>query len=118
MNLDQIEFRARAIRISRRLKEEGAASLRSLLAPQLERIGQVRVWFTDVNGPKGGEDTLCTIKVTLPGRPGLLAESRAEGPRGALAGALRKLRVLLDRSRRRARRFAPPAPAFAGVDLP
>jgi putative sigma-54 modulation protein len=109
MNLRQIEFRAQAVRISRKMQEEAAARLRSLLTSQLKRIDQVRVWFRDVNGPKGGADTVCTIQVRVPGRPGLRAECRAEEPRGALHGALRKLRVLLGRSRGKARRFAPAA---------
>jgi hypothetical protein len=48
--------------------------------------GTVR--FDDVNGPKGGVDTICRIKLVLRGRPSVQVEERGTDARAAFARAL------------------------------
>lgn len=50
------------------------------LAPHIERIS---FRFSDVNGPRGGKDTVCKAKVVLSGIPSVVAEKRAKQPREA-----------------------------------
>lgn len=57
------------------------------------------VRFEDVNGPKGGVDTVCRLKVVLRGRPSVQIEQLAATPRQAFAGALRRLATSVDRAR-------------------
>jgi hypothetical protein len=102
-----IEFRTRTLRLSRHVKARALSSLQRLLRPHLDRIPHVLVRFTDVNGPKGGEDVLCAIQVSVTGRGGLQASHRAATPWEALSGAERRLRTMLDRGRDRERVFAP-----------
>src|SRR5215470_20376352 len=53
-------------------------------APLIER-GTIR--FEDINGPRGGVDTGCRIKLVLSGRPSVQAQHRARDPESAFNGA-------------------------------
>jgi putative sigma-54 modulation protein len=57
----------------------------------------------DVNGPRGGTDRVCRIKVVLSGLPSVVFESRdsslAAAVDGALAGVERAVRRTLRRRR-------------------
>jgi len=64
-------------------------------APSIERVS-VRV--LDVNGPRGGVDKLCRIKVVLTGLPSVLYESRAAFLKDALNDALAGTERILRRS--------------------
>ena len=57
------------------------AALEKALGRVLLRPVAARVTFTDVNGPKKGEDMQCALLVTLPGRPSLRVARRAATPR-------------------------------------
>jgi hypothetical protein len=76
-----------AIRSRIRLSPRLQARIRTTLArrfghsaPLIER-GTVR--FEDVNGPRGGVDTVCRIKLVLSGRPSVQASERASDPEPA-----------------------------------
>jgi CBS domain-containing protein/ribosome-associated translation inhibitor RaiA len=66
-------------------------------------IERVSVRVKDVNGPRGGVDQLCRVKVVLSGLPSVVFESRAGSPRdainGALTGAERAVRGVVRRKR-------------------
>jgi hypothetical protein len=51
-------------------------------------IERVTVRVQDVNGPRGGIDKLCRIKVVLSGLPSVVFESRAVSVKAAINGAL------------------------------
>ncbi len=61
-------------------------------APLIER-GTVR--FEDINGPRGGVDTECRIKLVLSGRPSVQAQDRARDPESAFDGASSKVQRAL-----------------------
>ncbi|NLG62244.1 MAG: CBS domain-containing protein [Candidatus Cloacimonetes bacterium] len=69
-------------------------------APYIERV---TVRMEDVNGPKGGVDTACRIKVVLSGMPSVVVEEQASDVkaafRAALSGTVRTVRRTVDRSR-------------------
>jgi hypothetical protein len=52
----------------------------SKFAPLIERV---TVRFEDTNGPRGGVDTVCRIKVVLSGLPSVVVEQTARKPREA-----------------------------------
>ena len=67
------------------------------------RIHSIAARFTDVNGPKGGLDAVCTMEVALRGRGApVVARAVAETPQQALALAVvRARRQLTETARRR-----------------
>jgi hypothetical protein len=66
-------------------------------------IERVTVRVLDVNGPRGGVDKLCRIKVVLSGLPSVVFESRTLSLKaainGALSGAERAVRRSVQRRR-------------------
>ena len=69
-------------------------------APSIERIS-VRV--TDTNGPRGGVDQVCNIKVVLSGLPSVVVERRHAMLHAAIDDALRATERAVRRSIRRRR---------------
>lgn len=51
-------------------------------------VQRATVRFEDVNGPKGGVDTACRIKLVISGRPTVLVEKRATSEPLAFADAV------------------------------
>lgn len=74
-------------RLARHLRHEGVL------------VERATVRFTDVNGPKGGVDTMCRIKVVLAGRPSILTEKLDTSPGAAFARALAAVSTAVRRVR-------------------
>lgn len=55
------------------------------------------VSFADLNGPKGGVDIRCAVRVDLPGQPPVLAEAFATTPRLAFDESYARLVRRLER---------------------
>jgi hypothetical protein len=74
------------------LKQEDRAYIRKTLGMKLGKyagsIERVSVRVKDVNGPRGGVDQLCRIKVVLTGLPSVVFQSQAASFRDAINGAL------------------------------
>ena len=58
--------------------------------------GTVR--FEDVNGPRGGVDTLCRVKLVLSGRPSIQVEKRGKNAEDALAATLPAIKTVVERT--------------------
>lgn len=90
-----------------RLSEDDKADIRRKLGRKLGKfaasIERVSVRVKDVNGPRGGIDQLCRIKVVLSEFPSVVFENQdalAEvAINGAIAGAERAVRKALERRR-------------------
>ncbi|MFO1510463.1 MAG: HPF/RaiA family ribosome-associated protein [Steroidobacteraceae bacterium] len=76
-------------------------------------IERISVRTDDANGPRGGIDRLCRIKVVLRGAPSVVYESRSSSldaaVDGALAGIERAVRRTLQRRRTLPRRQPKPS---------
>ncbi len=74
------------------LSREERASIREGLGAKLGKyassIERVSVRVADVNGPRGGIDKVCRVKVVLSALPSVIFESRAASLKDALNGAL------------------------------
>ncbi|MCC7326840.1 MAG: HPF/RaiA family ribosome-associated protein [Burkholderiales bacterium] len=74
------------------LDPEQRASIRKGLGAKLGKyatsIERVSVRVSDANGPRGGVDKVCRIKVVLSGLPSVIFESRAASLKPAIDGAL------------------------------
>lgn len=69
-------------------------------------IERVSVRVEDVNGPRGGVDHVCRIKVVMSSRPSVVAERRAASIRAAVDGALGVVERAVRRAVQRRRRTA------------
>lgn len=78
--------------------------LRTKLAKFAASIERVSVRIGDLNGPRGGIDQVCRIKVVLSGLPSVVYERRGRSLEsavdGALAGVEQAVRRRLQRRRR------------------
>jgi len=100
------------IELSAKLDE----TARQLLGRRLRRFGTHIAWasvrFEDINGPRGGVDTECSIQLAVTGRPTLFVRHRAIDPevalRRAAAAAARALARVVGRAR-----LSAPAPTRA-----
>jgi putative sigma-54 modulation protein len=89
------------------LRPDDCAYIRRKLGRRLGKfarsIERVSVRTEDVNGPRGGVDRVCRIKIVLKGLPSVLFERRESSLHvavdGALAGAERAVRRALQRRR-------------------
>ena len=101
------------------LDQTERADIRKALGAKLGKfatsIERVSVRVADVNGPRGGVDKMCRIKVVLSGLPSVLFESQATTLKDAINGAL----VGSERGVRRSvqRRDTKPQKAGANVGL-
>ena len=92
-----------------RLDDDDRTYIRRRLGEKLgkyaRRLERVTVRMRDINGPRGGVDIQCRIKLVLSGSPSVVVEGRADRLRPALtralAGAERAIRRTLERRRSR-----------------
>jgi hypothetical protein len=92
-----------------RLDEDDRAYIRRRLGEKLGKysssIERVTVRVRDVNGPRGGVDLMCRIKVVLSGLPSIVVEHQAALLKPALTRALtgveRAVRQTVQRKRMR-----------------
>jgi hypothetical protein len=89
------------------LDQDDRAYIRQTLGMKLGKyatsIERVSVRMEDVNGPRGGVDQVCRIKVVLSGLPSVVFQSQAaslkDAINGALAGVGRAVRRRVQRRR-------------------
>jgi ribosome-associated translation inhibitor RaiA len=89
------------------LDEEHRALIRQKLGAKLGKfaasIERVTVRMTDANGPRGGVDHVCTVKVVLSGLPSVVVERRDASPHALIDLALRATERAVRRSLSRRR---------------
>jgi len=80
-------------------------------------IERVTFRMTDANGPRGGVDHVCSVKVVLSGLPSVVVERRDASPHVAVDLALRATEQAVRRSVGR-RRMKPLRPRNQAVRTP
>ena len=89
------------------LAEADRALIRKKLGTKLGKvttsIERVTVRMTDANGPRGGVDHVCNVKVVLSGLPSVVVERRDASPHAAIDLALRATEQAVRRSLSRRR---------------
>jgi ribosome-associated translation inhibitor RaiA len=89
------------------LNVEDRALIRKKLGTKLGKfaasIERVTVRMTDANGPRGGVDHVCNVKVVLSGLPSVVVERRDASPHAAIALAVRATDQAVRRSLSRRR---------------
>lgn len=84
MRLGTIEKTALRAKLGRRLKR---------FAPHIERV---TVRLEDVNGPRGGKDTVCRIELAMSGMKNVFADARAHDPMTAFEAASRSVKSAVE----------------------
>lgn len=93
-----------AIRSDNKLGEAFETRIRTQLSRRIgpaSGVQRVTVRFEDVNGPKGGVDMVCRIKLVLTGRPSLLIEKRSTSEPLAFADAVHSVGTTLMRDHKK-----------------
>ncbi len=72
-----IKLYSRGISPSGDLNKYAEAKIRLALGLFETRIRRAEIFLTDVNGPKGGEDKLCKIKVKVDGLSDILIHEKS-----------------------------------------
>jgi len=84
------------------LDDDSRALIRRKLGMKLGKfvasIERVTVRLTDANGPRGGVDHVCSVKVVLSGLPSVVVERRDVAPHAAIDQALRATEQAVRRS--------------------
>jgi ribosome-associated translation inhibitor RaiA len=83
-----LNLRTSGVEIKGALRTEVRARTAARLGKFAHQIERATVRFVDVNGPRGGVDTACRIKIVLSSAPSVVTEERAEGVREAFAAAI------------------------------
>jgi hypothetical protein len=98
-------------------KEQVRGKMGLRLGKFARHIERVTVRFKDVNGPRGGVDSLCRIKVVLSGVPSVLIEELAADPLQAFDRASQRAERAVKSAVGRARSTgrAPRLPVSSGV---
>jgi len=91
----------RVFPVTKRSKSQLEENLERKIQFALDRfwpmIQRLEVHMKDVNGPRGGEDKLCTIRARLLTRRTLVACARSDDWLDAATGASRKIQQLMAR---------------------
>ncbi len=88
--------------IGRRIQSQ----LQRALGPYEEEIMSIEVYLTDQNGPRGGADKRCLLRISVRGLPPASAHATHGDLYVAIDRSARKLRRLVKRSLAKRRRFS------------
>ncbi|GJM23428.1 MAG: hypothetical protein DHS20C15_33430 [Planctomycetota bacterium] len=87
----KFEFRARGLKLSKALRDHVEARLHYALGRFGDRVRRVQVQFTDVNGPRGGEDIECRVLARLAPRGEIVVQELRGNPFAAAALAAQRV---------------------------
>lgn len=97
-------IRARGVVLSADERAYIRGELGAKLGKFASRVERVSVRLDDVNGPRGGVDHVCRIKLVLSGLPSIVVQHQAASPRAAVDGAIARAERTVGRSVRRRRK--------------
>jgi putative sigma-54 modulation protein len=89
------------LELNQHLRTELSQRVKSVFGRSKQYIDRVWVTLTDINGPRGGNDKECKVKLSLPGLPSVLVMSRKDSIPKAIATALNTASLTLKRKVKR-----------------
>lgn len=98
------ELRAKNIQQPQDYQEHASRKIALELSRYRDRLSGVTVWLEDLNGPKGGVDKRCRVRVNGPEVGQIVAESRDVDLKTALGRAISIAGRAVARSLRRLQR--------------
>jgi len=72
----QIDIQARGFKLTESLRAQAERRVRFAIGSASARVRNVAVRLSDQNGPRGGVDKRCTIRLTLPRVPPVVIEQQ------------------------------------------
>ena len=96
-------IRARGVALSANDRDYIRAELGAKLGKFASGVERISVRVDDVNGPRGGVDHVCRIKLVVSGLPSVVVEHQAAALQAAVDGAIAKAERTLGRTVRRRR---------------
>ena len=100
------ELRTKNLNQPQDLQEYAARRVALELSRFSGRLSGITIWLEDVNGPRGGVDKHCRVKVSGPDVGQIVAEGRDADLKNALSRALATAGRAVSRSLRRVQRRA------------
>jgi ribosome-associated translation inhibitor RaiA len=97
-----LEVRTHGVELKRNMTPYVRAKLGARIGKFASRVEHVTVRFEDVNGPKGGVDTVCRVHVKLAGRPSEIVEGTSVDARSAFDEVSHVLEGTISRALERA----------------
>jgi len=70
----KIEIQARGFRLTDALREHTERRLRVAFGSTIDRVRRIQVRLADDNGPRGGIDKRCALRISEGGRPPMLID--------------------------------------------
>lgn len=99
-----LELRARHVVLNPSLREVCERHLLHSLGRLEERIRRVQLWIDDLNGPRGGRDIRCCLRVSLRRGGAFTVQAVAVAPEAAVAEVFDRARSAALRLVQRQRR--------------
>ncbi len=99
----KIDIQAKQLKLGQTFKHNIKVKIRRLFQHSIEHIDHINITVADINGPKGGEDKVCKINVSVGGMPNILVSAREASAYKAVTQAIRKASASLNRQRQKAR---------------
>ena len=100
----KLSIRTRSLEAADLLEDLIAGRLQTALEAFGSHVTDVSVQLADVNGPRGGVDKTCQIRVAVRGGRDIVVKATATTASEALTRARRRLKYLLSESVRHAQR--------------
>lgn len=72
-----VTIHSQGIELTDELREHANSKARLALGLYIDKIHRANIFLTDLNGPKGGEDMNCKIKLTIYGQAPIIVEETA-----------------------------------------
>ena len=109
----QLVIQARHFPLTEAIRRHIEKRLDFLARPRFQHVKPVLVSMADINGPRGGDDKQCQIRVSLPGQPSIVIEETRSDLYGAIDRAAHRVSNTVNRKLGRLRhrkRYRSPVP--------
>lgn len=106
----QIDLRAQGIEVTESLRDHAERCLNFGLDWAKHDVDRVVVTLSDINGPRGGNDKRCQLRIPLPRIRNVVIEEIARDLQVAIARAVDRAARSLERRLSRQREFGPVPP--------
>lgn len=113
----KVEIRAHGLELTADLQTHAEKRLHFGLDWARHDVRKVMLRFSDINGPRGGNDKRCQLRIPLPGMRDVVIEDTAEDLRIAIVRAIDRAARTLERRLSRRREFGP-LPAWRREKFP